>query len=129
MSGMEFMAEAMELAESAGMGELLEQRDALQGQLEDAQESGNVEKANFFRGELAKLEEQLAQAGETASGMGKGQEISFGSSREGRFGGHTESYWREKAAKEGIEGHAYSRDLYKKFATKAKADYMSRHSK
>lgn len=129
MSGMEFMAEAMELAESAGMGELLEQRDALQGQLEDAQESGNVEKANFFRGELAKLEEQLAQAGETASGMGKGQEISFGSSREGFSNGHSESYWREKAAKAEIEGQTASRNLFKKYAEEARADYMRRHSK
>lgn len=129
MSGMEFMAEAMELAESTGMGELLEQRDVLQGQLEAAQEAGNTEKANFFRGELAKLEEQLAQQDETASGMGKGQAISFGSSREGRFGGHTESHWQKEAAKAKIEGHAYSRHLYKEFADKAKADSMSRHSK
>lgn len=185
MSGMEFVSETMELAESTGMGELLEQKEvllgqleaaqeagnvekanyfrgelgrlevriteqrsgpmeltedtemsgllkqkeALQGQLEAAQVAGNVEKANFFRGELAKLEEQPAQAGETASGMGKGQAISFGSSREGFSGGHSESYWREKAAKAEIEGQTASRNLFKKYAEEARADYMRRHSK
>ena len=73
MSGMEFMPEAVELAESAGMSELLEQKGVLQGQLEAAQEAGNVEKANFFRGELAKLEDRLTQQ--------KGGELPFGTSR------------------------------------------------
>ena len=97
MSGMEFMAEAMELAEGTEMSELLEQRDALQGQLEAAQKAGNTEKANFFRGELAKLDEQLAQQAESADGIGGGQEISFG---KGYSGGHSESYWKDKAAEE-----------------------------
>ena len=73
MSGIEFMPEAVELAESAEMSELLEQKGALQGQLETAQEAGNVEKANFFRGELAKLEDRLTQQ--------KGDELPFGTSR------------------------------------------------
>lgn len=73
MSGMEFIPEAVELAESAGMSELLEQKGVLQGQLEAAQETGNVEKANFFRGELAKLEDRLTQQ--------KGGELSFGTNR------------------------------------------------
>lgn len=120
---------AVELAESTEMRGLLEQKEALQGRLEAAQKAGNMETANFFRGELAKLEEQLAQQDETASGMGTGQAISFGSSREGRFGGHTESHWQKEAAKAKIEGHAYSLHRYKEFAAKAKADYMSRHSK
>lgn len=73
MSGMEFMPEAMELAESAGMSELLEQKGLLQGQLEAAQEAGNVEKVNFFRGELAKLEDRLTRQ--------KGGELPFGANR------------------------------------------------
>lgn len=73
MSNMEFMPGAAELAESAGMNELLEQKGVLQGRLEAAQKTGNVEKANFFRGELAKLEDRLTQ---TKSG-----ELPFGASR------------------------------------------------
>ena len=73
MSGMEFMPEAVEQAESAGMSELLEQKGVLQSQLEAAQDAGNVEKANFFRGELAKLEDRIAQH--------KGGELSFGTNR------------------------------------------------
>lgn len=73
MSGMEFMPETMELAESAGMSKLLEQKVLLQGQLEAAQETGNVEKVNFFRGELAKLEDRLTRQ--------KGGELPFGANR------------------------------------------------
>lgn len=120
---------AVELAESTEMSGLLEQKEALQGRLEAAQKAGNTETANYFRGELAKLEEQLAQAGETASGMGKGQEISFGSSREGFSGGHSESYWREKAAEADIKGDIQSRGYYEKRVREAHADYLRRHSK
>lgn len=73
MSGMELITEAAELAESAGMSELLEQKGLLQGHLEAARETGNVEKVNFFRGELAKLEDRLTRQ--------KGGELPFGANR------------------------------------------------
>ena len=127
MSGMEFIPEAMELAESGGMSELLEQKEALQGQLEVAQEAGNVEKANFFRGELARLDEKLAQQAETTGGMGR--ELSFGRS-EGRSDGHIESYWREKAVKEAAEHGTTTTGykLYVKRADEARADYLRRET-
>lgn len=128
MSGMEFIPEAMELAESTGMSELLEQKEALQGQLEAAQEAGNMEKANFFRGELARVDEKLARQAETTGGIGK--ELSFGRS-EGRSDGHSESYWREKALKEAAEHpekETTGYKLYVKRADEARADYLRREA-
>lgn len=128
MSGMEFIPEAMELTESFGMSELLEQKEALQGQLETAQEAGNMEKANFFRGELARLDEKLARQAEPAGGMSR--ELSFGRS-EGFSGGHSESYWLEKAAKEAVEHpekETTGYKLYMKRAAEARADYLRREA-
>ena len=127
MSGMESIPEAVELAESAGMSGLLEQKEVLQGQMEAAQEAGNMEKANFFRGELARLDEKLAQQAETTGGMGR--ELSFGRS-EGRSDGHTESYWREKALKEAAEHGTTTTGykLYVKRADEARADYLRREA-
>lgn len=73
MSGMEFMSEAVELTEGTEMSRLLEEREALQGYLEDAQKAGNTETVNYFRRELARLEDKLAQQ--------KGGELSFGANR------------------------------------------------
>lgn len=73
MGNTEFMPETVELAEGTEMSGLLEQKEALQGQLEAAQEAGNMEKANFFRGELTRLEDKLTQQ--------NGSEISFGMNR------------------------------------------------
>lgn len=73
MSGMELMSEAVELTEGTELGRLLEEREALQGYLEDAQKAGNTETANYFRGELARLEDKLARQ--------KGGELSFGANR------------------------------------------------
>lgn len=73
MSSMEFMSEAVELAENIEVSGLLEQKEALQSQLEAAQEAGNAEKANFFRGELDRLEDRITQQ--------EGGEISFGMNR------------------------------------------------
>lgn len=73
MRGMEVMSETMELTEDTEMGGLLEQKEALQSQMEAAQEAGNVEKANFFRGELAKLENESTQQ--------EGSELPFGMNR------------------------------------------------
>ena len=127
MGGMEFIPEAVELSESAEMSELLEQKEALQGQLEVAQEAGNVEKANFFRGELARLDEKLAQQAETTGCIGR--ELSFGRS-EGRSDGHSESYWREKAVKEAAEHGTTTTGykLYVKRADEARADYLRREA-
>ena len=61
MSGMEFISEAVELTEGTELSRLLEEREALQGYLEDAQKAGNVETATYFRRELARLEDRLAQ--------------------------------------------------------------------
>lgn len=119
MSGMEFMSEAIELAKDTEMGELLEQKEMLQGQLEAAQEAGNIEKSNFLSGELAKLDERMAQQPETLVGINREQLISFG---EGYSGGHSESYWREKAGIEYVK-HGKSRAYYRyvKRAGEAKA--------
>lgn len=127
MIGMEFIPEAMELAESTGMSELLEQKETLQGQLEAAQEAGNVEKANFFRGELVRLDEKLARQTEPAGGMSR--ELSFGRS-EGFSGGHSESYWLEKAGKEAVEHGTTTTGykLYMKRAAEARADYLRREA-
>ena len=120
MSGMEFMAEAMELVEGTGMSDLLERKEVLQGQLEAAQEAGNVEKVNFLSSELGKLDEQVAQQAEIADGIGRGQEISFG---EGYSDGHSESYWRKKAGIEYVKnGKSTSYKLYVKRAGEAKAN-------
>ena len=79
MSGMEFLTEARELQESTEMSGLLEQKEALLGHLEAAQKAGNMETANFFRGELAKLEERLTQH--------KGSKVPFGMDRLGTYQG------------------------------------------
>lgn len=73
MSGMEWMSETMEMAESTERSGLLEQREALQGQLEAAREAGNAEKVNYFRGELSKLEDRISQQ--------EGSDIPFGMNR------------------------------------------------
>lgn len=123
VSGMEWMSEAMETIEGTEMNELLGQRETLQAQLEAAQEAGNVEKANFFNGEIAKLDEMLAQAEGMSDNQTKGQEISFGSSREGFSGGHSESYWKQKAGEEYVKnGESASYKLYIKRAGEAKAN-------
>lgn len=59
MSGLEIF-ETMEGMESTGIAELQEQREQLCAQAGAALESGNVERANYFQGEIAKLDSQLA---------------------------------------------------------------------
>lgn len=121
MNGMEFLAEAMEQVENTELSELLGKKEHLQSQLEAAQEAGNMEKVNFLNGELAKLTEQMEQKAGTAGGTG---EISFGS-REGHSYGHSESYWKEKAAEAALKGQASSRDLFLKRAAEARANRES----
>ncbi len=92
MSGFE-ISETMEAAESFSINEIQEERDQLRLQVDAAQEAGNVEKANYFLGEIAKLEEQLTQlgtdeeAGETTLGKGFAR-------------GHSGDYWQEEMVKE-----------------------------
>lgn len=125
MSGMEFISEAMETTKSTEMSELLGQRETLQAQMEAAQEAGNVEKANFFNGEIAKLDEILAQEEGMSDNQTKEQEISFGSSREGFSGGHSESYWKKKAGEEYVKnGESASYKHYIKRAGEAKANSL-----
>lgn len=90
MGGLE-INEAIESMESTGITELQEQREELCVQADAARESGNIEKANYFQGEIAKLDEQLAQLTEDSENIALG---------EGHAGGHTESYWKKAAAKE-----------------------------
>lgn len=92
MSGFEIF-ETAESMESTGIAELQEQREQLCTQADAALESGNVERANYFQGEIAHLDEQISRL---TSGMDSG-EITLG---EGHSGGHSESYWKEAAAKE-----------------------------
>lgn len=123
MSGMEGMSEVMETVEDTEMNELMGQKETLQAQLEAAKEAGNVEKANFFNGEISRLDEMLAQAEGMSDNQTKGQEISFGSSREGFSGGHSESYWKQKAGEEYVKnGKSTSYKLYMKRAGEAKAN-------
>lgn len=125
MSGMEWISETMETVEGTEMNELLGQRETLQAQLEAAQEAGNVEKANFFNGEIVKLDEMLAQREGMSDNQIKGQEISFGSSKEGFSGGHSESYWKKKAGEEYVKnGESASYKLYMKRAGEAKANSL-----
>ena len=95
MSGLEMIeiTEGMEGTESISITELQEQREQLCIQADAALESGNVEKANYFQGEIAHLDEQISQL---TSGEDSG-EMTLG---EGHAGGHSESYWKEAAAKE-----------------------------
>lgn len=86
---LEGIAEAAEAAELGGNNELLEQVSALQEKLDAALEENNAEKANFFRGELGKITEQM-QSGEA----GATGEISFGGTR------HSPEYWYRKAGEE-----------------------------
>lgn len=125
MSGMEWMSEAMETTESIAMNELLGQKETLQAQLEAAQEAGNAEKANFFNGEIARLDEMLARMEGMSDNPVKGQEISFGNSREGFSDGHSESYWKKKAGEEYVKnGESSSYKLYVKRAGEAKANSL-----
>lgn len=125
MSGMEWMTEAMETIEGTEMNEMLGQREMMQAQLEAAQEAGNVEKANFFNGEIAKLDEMLARMEGISDNQTKVQKISFGSSREGFSGGHSESYWKQKAGEEYVKnGESASYKLYIKRAGEAKANSL-----
>lgn len=95
MSGLE-MIETAEVMESTGIAELQEQREQLCIQADAALESGNVEKANYFQGEIAQLDEQISQL---TSGENSGA-ITLG---EGYASGHSESYWKKAAAKEFAE--------------------------
>lgn len=92
MSGFEIF-EALESVETPGVSELQEQREQLRLQVEAAQEAGNTEKANYFLGEMSKLDAQLTQL-ESEGGTG---EITFG---KGFAAGHSETYWKEEMAKE-----------------------------
>lgn len=125
MKAMEWMAEAKETIEGTKMNEMLEQKEMLQAQMEAAQEAGNVEKVNFFNGEITKLDEMLAQAKEMPDNRTKAHMISFGSSREGFSGGHSESYWLQKAGEEYVKnGKSESYKLYLKRAGEAKANSL-----
>lgn len=92
MSGFEIF-EALESVETPGVSELQEQREQLRLQVEAAQEAGNTEKANYFLGEMSKLDAQLTQL----ESQGETGEIAFG---KGYSAGHSEDYWRKEAAKE-----------------------------
>lgn len=72
MSGLE-MIETAEVMESTGIAELQEQREQLCAQAGAALESGNVERANYFQGEIAHLDELMARL------EGGDSELSFGS--------------------------------------------------
>lgn len=125
MSSMEWMTEGMETIECTEMNEILRQREMMQAQLEAAQEAGNAEKANFFNGEIAKLDEMFARTEEMSDNQTKVQKISFGSSREGFNGGHSESYWKQKAGEEYVKnGESASYKLYIKRAGEAKANSL-----
>lgn len=92
MSGFE-MIETTEGKEIVSMTELQEQREQLCAQADAAREAGNMEKANYFQGEITQLDDRISQltAGEDLGEMVLG---------EGYAGGHSESYWRKAAAKE-----------------------------
>lgn len=95
MSGLE-ISEALEVLEATevpSVSDLQEQREQFRLQADAAREAGNVEKANYFQGEIAQLDAQISPLtvgedfGETALG-------------EGYASGHSESYWKKAAAKE-----------------------------
>ena len=97
------MAEAIENIENNE--QLFGQMNELQDKLNDAIETNNTEKANYFRGELARIGEQLAGSVGESNG-----EISFGS-------GHSPKYYYEKAGKEKAQ-HGES-PLYKSYIKQA----------
>lgn len=109
MSGMELFSEGMENMENTGAAELLGQRAELQAQLEEAQAAGNLEKANYYNGEIAELDKELAATGHSGIEPQNGGEISFGKSaaqlnaeqraRESIKNGSRQgyNYWRNKA--------------------------------
>ena len=116
IGGLEVISEVLKAAEapeSLESEELLGQRAELQEKLDAAMESNNEEKANFFRGELGRIEEQLA-----GSGAGQSGEISFGS-------GHSPEYWYDKAGKEKAEHGETSRYRdFIRYAGEAEADKL-----
>lgn len=92
MSGFE-MIETTEDKEGVGIMELQEQREQLCAQADVAREAGNMEKANYFQGEIAQLDDQISQ-------LTSEEDIGEMFLGEGYAGGHSESYWRKAAAKE-----------------------------
>ena len=92
MSGFE-MIETTEDKEGVGITELQEQREQLCAQADAAREAGNMEKANYFQGEIAQLDDQISQ-------LTSEEDIGEMFLGEGYAGGHSESYWRKAAAKE-----------------------------
>lgn len=95
MSGLEIgeALEALETMESPSVSELQEQREQLHLQADAAREAGNIEKANYFFGEIAKLTEQLAQ-------METGEEDGEAILGKGFASGRSETYWKDEMAKE-----------------------------
>lgn len=113
LEGLNEVVEAAEAVENIENNEILGQMNELQEKLNDAIEKNNTEKANFFRGELARIGEQLAGSVGEPNG-----EISFGSA-------HSPKYYYEKAGKEKAK-HGES-SLYKSYikqAGKAEADKL-----
>lgn len=99
--------EVSDTIETMENNELLGQKDALQEKLDAAIKTSNTEKANFFKGELTRINEQLARNTKNQTG-----ETSFGS-------GHSSKYWYDKAAQE-LAKHGKS-PLYKSYLNNAGA--------
>ncbi len=93
MSGLENfeISEALDSVETPSVSELQEEREQLRLEADAALQEGNVERSNYFQGEVAKLDAQLSRL------EGEGAETALG---EGHAAGHSESYWKEQAAKE-----------------------------
>ena len=122
MEDLEMVPEAIETTESTEISKL---QETLQAQLEAAQEAGNVEKANFYSGEISRLNELSTQVEGASEVQERGHEISFGSTKDGFSGHHSETYWKEKAGKEYAEhGNSPSYKYYIKRAGEAKANSL-----
>lgn len=113
---LEGIAEVAETAELTKTNELLAQRDALQEKLDAALEENNVEKANFFKGELGKITERFDNQRIDRNG-----ELSFGS-------GHSAEYYYNKAGEElARNGETrYYKECIKR-AGKAEAERLKKH--
>ena len=129
----EFASETTEAVEGAAFDELNELMSAYQAEIDEARESGNLERESHYKAKLESLKEQLtvsesSQSEEEVKPF-KGQELSFGNSREGFSDGHSESYWAKKAGEElAKNGKTSSYHLYMKRLAEAKADRIMRRS-